>query len=112
MTSRSLSRQARHVAYLEGDQEPPCKLLDKVEVADEFQPAESHEEVVIRMRNLAAKQAGNLVVVFENKPPTGDSSGFHGRGRVYQCEPDVLDGLGAKGLKDKGNDAEAVLGEQ
>ena len=88
---QSLTPDAAEVRYINGKAEPDCAMVTEVSVGrdffvfDERQPAKSHDDVVVRMRRLAAKADGNLVVILENEPPGGKCSGFNGLGRIYRC---------------------------
>lgn len=96
---QTLTPEAAEVRYINGTDEPDCTMLAEVSVGhdwfvfDERQPAKSHDDVVVRMRRLAAKANGNLVVILENKPPGGKCSGFNGHGRIYRCSSEQLAAL-------------------
>ncbi len=90
-TRQTLTPEAAKVKYVEGKSEPPCEMIEEITVGrewfvtDERQPAKSKDDVVVRMRRLAAKRGGNLVVILENEPPNAKCSGYNGLGRVYRC---------------------------
>jgi hypothetical protein len=93
---QTLTPEASKVRYLEGEAEPACSLVSEVSVGrawfvfDERQPAKSPDDVIVRMRRLAAKAGGNLVVILENEPPNAQCSGYNGLGRIYRCTPTEL----------------------
>jgi hypothetical protein len=95
-TRLSLTPEAKQVAYVEGAAEPHCESLGDVTVGreyfvtDERQPAQTKGDLVVRMRRLAAKMGGNLVVISENDPPSSKCSGFNGAGQVYRCDAATL----------------------
>ncbi len=95
-TRQTLTPEAAKVRYVEGKLEPKCEMIEEITVGrewfvtDERQPAKSKDDVVVRMRRLAAKKGGNLVVILENEPPGGKCSGYNGLGRVYRCPADEL----------------------
>jgi hypothetical protein len=105
VTRQSLTPEAAKVHYLEGKLEPPCEMLEEITVGreyfvtDERQPAVSSEDVVVRMRRLAARKGGNLVVILENEPPNSQCTGYNGLGRVYRCSATALGELPASGTK-------------
>jgi hypothetical protein len=90
-TRQTLTPEAAKVRYVEGKNEPACEMIEEITVGrewfvtDERQPAKSKDDVVVRMRRLAAKRGGNLVVILENEPPNAKCSGYNGLGRVYRC---------------------------
>ncbi|MEZ4223475.1 MAG: DUF4156 domain-containing protein [Polyangiaceae bacterium] len=93
---QTLTPEAAQVKYVEGKLEPGCQMIEEITVGrewfvtDERQPAKSKDDVVVRMRRLAAKRGGNLVVILENEPPGGKCSGYNGLGRVYRCSAEEL----------------------
>lgn len=93
---QALTPEAAKVRYVEGKLEPDCDLVEEITVGrewfvtDERQPAKSHDDVIVRMRRLAAKRGGNLVVILENEPPNAKCSGYNGLGRVYRCDAAAL----------------------
>ena len=95
-TRQTLTPEASEVGYVQGKDEPACKMIEEVTVGgdwfvtDERQPAVSKDDVVVRMRRLAAKKGGNFVLILENEPPGGKCDGFNGLGRVYRCSPEQL----------------------
>lgn len=105
VTRQTLTPEAAKVHYLEGKQEPACDMIEEIQVGreyfvtDERQPAVSRDDVVVRMRRLAAKKGGNLVVILENEPPNSKCSGFNGLGRVYRCSDSALAGLPPSGTE-------------
>ncbi len=90
-TRQTLTPEAAKVHYVEGKMEPDCQMVEEVTVGrewfvtDERQPAKSNDDVIVRMRRLAAKKGGNLVVILENEPPNAKCSGYNGLGRIYRC---------------------------
>lgn len=100
-TRQTLTPEAAKVRYVEQKIEPDCEMLEEITVGrawfvtDERQPARSKEDVVVRMRRLAAKRGGNLVVILENEPPNSQCSGYNGLGRVYRCSAEQLSKLSA-----------------
>ncbi len=97
VTSRqTLTPEAAEVRYVEAKFEPTCQMIEEITVGrewfvtDERQPAVSEDDVVVRMRRLAAKKGGNLVVILENEPPSAKCDGYSGLGRVYRCSPEEL----------------------
>ena len=95
-SKQTLTPEAAEVRYVQAKLEPSCKMIEEVTVGrewfvtDERQPAVSKDDVVVRMRRLAAKKGGNLVVILENEPPNGKCDGYNGLGRVYRCSADEL----------------------
>jgi hypothetical protein len=95
-TRQTLTPEAAEVRYVQDKLEPNCKMIEEITVGreyfvtDERQPAVSKDDVVVRMRRLAAKKGGNFVVIFENEPPRSTCDGFSGLGRVYSCSEEVL----------------------
>ncbi len=98
-TRQALTPEAARVGYTEGKLEPSCELIEEITVGremfvtDERQPAVSKDDVVVRMRRLAAKKGGNYVVILENEPPNNECTGHNGLGRVYRCSEAVLASL-------------------
>jgi len=97
-TRQTLTPEAARVRYVEGKLEPAdCEMLEEVTVGrewfvtDERQPAVSKDDVVVRMRRLAAKKGGNLVVILENEPPSAKCDGYNGLGRIYRCSASALE---------------------
>lgn len=88
---QTLTPEAAKVRYVESKLEPACEMVEEISVGrewfvtDERQPAKSKDDVVVRMRRLAAKRGGNLVVILENEPRNAKCSGYNGLGRVYRC---------------------------
>ena len=95
-TRQTLTPEAAEVRYVQAKLEPSCKMIEEVTVGrawfvtDERTPAVSKDDVVVRMRRLAARKGGNLVVILENEPPSGTCDGYSGLGRVYRCSEDEL----------------------
>jgi hypothetical protein len=104
-TRQSLTPEAARVRTLEGKLEPECEMIEEITVGREFfvtderQPAVSKDDVVVRMRRLAAKRGGNLVVILENEPPNSQCTGHNGLGRVYRCTEAALGALPPSGTK-------------
>lgn len=99
VTRQTLTPEAARVEYTEGKLEPSCEMIEEISVGreyfvtDERQPAVSKDDVVVRMRRLAAKKGGNYVVILENEPPNNECTGYNGLGRVYRCSATVLASL-------------------
>jgi hypothetical protein len=95
-TRQALTPEAARVRWVEGKMEPACDMIEEVTVGrewfvtDERQPAVSKDDVVVRMRRLAAKKGGNLVVILENEPPNTQCTGYNGLGRIYRCSDAAL----------------------
>ncbi len=112
-TRQTLTPEAARVEYTEGKLEPRCEMLEEVTVGrqwfvtDERQPAVSRDDVVVRMRRLAAKRGGNYVVILENEPPSAKCDGYSGLGRVYRCSEAMLAEL-PRGASKAGETAEAA----
>lgn len=104
-TRQALTPEASKVHYVEGKLEPACDMIEEISVGREFfvtderQPAVSNDDVVVRMRRLAAKRGGNLVVILENEPPNSQCTGHNGLGRVYRCSAEALAALPPSGSK-------------
>ncbi len=102
-TRQTLTPEAAKVRYVEQKIEPECEMIEEITVGrewfvtDERQPAQSKDDVVVRMRRLAAKRGGNLVVILENEPPNSKCSGYNGLGRVYRCNAEQLSKLSGSG---------------
>jgi len=100
---QTLTPEAARVRYLEGKLEPECEMIEEISVGREFfvtderQPAVSKDDVVVRMRRLAAQRGGNLVVILENEPPNSQCTGHNGLGRVYRCTEAALASLPPSG---------------
>jgi hypothetical protein len=96
---QAMTPEAAKVSYLESKAEPSCEFIEEVTVGrewfvtDERQPAVNKDDVIVRMRRLAAKKGGNLVVIIENEPPNSQCSGHNGLGRVYRCSDQELAAL-------------------
>lgn len=96
-TRQDLTAEGGQVHYVPQEHDPSgCKPLGEVSVGkewfvfDERTPAVSREDTLVRLRNLAAKLGGNLVVVDEIKAPHSECNGFSGAARVYLCPSDSL----------------------
>jgi hypothetical protein len=99
-TRQAMTPEASRVAYTEDAKlEPSCDMVEELTVGrdyfvtDERQPAVSKDDVVVRVRRLAAKKGANYVVILENEEPNSQCSGYNGLGRLYRCSDSVLASL-------------------